>query len=96
MTTISADDVRHVARLSRLALDETQVDAMAAELDSIIDSIGKIAELDLADVRPTTHALDLTNTWMPDEPHQSITPEAALRNAPDPREDGFGVPRMQS
>ena len=96
MTQITIEDVRHVARLARLGLDEQQLETMAGELDAIIDSIGKISELDLADVPPTTHALEVVNVFGEDEPHESIPTEAALANAPDPEDGCFRVPRMQS
>jgi aspartyl-tRNA(Asn)/glutamyl-tRNA(Gln) amidotransferase subunit C len=92
----SIDDVRHVAKLARLGLDEQQLERMAGELDTIIDSIGKISELDLADVPPTTHALEVVNVFGDDEPHTSISTEQALANAPDPEDGCFRVPRMQS
>ena len=50
MTSITLDDVRHVAKLARLGLDDQQLERMTGELGMIIDSIGKISELDLADV----------------------------------------------
>jgi len=96
MTSLSIDDVRHVAKLARLGLDEDQLRSMAGELDTILDSIGKISELDLADVPPTTHALEVVNVLGDDEPHQSIPTEQALSNAPDPEDGCFRVPRMQS
>lgn len=95
-TNLSIDDVRHVAKLARLGLDESQLERMAGELDTIIDSIGKISELDLADVPPTTHALEVVNVFGDDEPHESLTTEQALSNAPDPEDGCFRVPRMQS
>jgi len=96
MTTISIDDVRHVAKLARLGLEEPELERMAGELDTIIDSIGKISELDLADVPPTTHALEVVNVFGDDVPHESLPTEAALANAPDPEDGCFRVPRMQS
>lgn len=96
MSNLSIDDVRHVARLARLGLAEEQLARMAGELDTIIDSIGKISELDLADVPPTTHALEVVNVLGDDEPHQSLGAERALSNAPDPEDGCFRVPRMQS
>ncbi len=96
MTSITIEDVRHVARLARLGLDEPQLERMAGELDTIIDSIGKISELDLEDVPPTTHALEVVNVFGDDVPHQSLTTEQALSNAPDPEDGCFRVPRMQS
>lgn len=96
MTSLSIEDVRHVARLARLGLDDSQLERMAGELDTIIDSIGKISELELADVPPTTHALEVVNVFGDDEPHVSISTEQALANAPDPEDGCFRVPRMQS
>ena len=96
MSGITIEDVRHVARLARLGLDEQQLVTMAGELDTIIDSIGKISELELADVPPTTHALEVVNVFGEDEPHESASTESALANAPDPEDGCFRVPRMQS
>jgi len=56
MSNLSIDDVRHVARLARLGMSDDQLVTMADELDTIIDSIGKISELELDDIMPTTHA----------------------------------------
>jgi aspartyl-tRNA(Asn)/glutamyl-tRNA(Gln) amidotransferase subunit C len=93
---ITIDDVRHVAKLAKLGLDEQQLDRMTGELGTIIDSIGKISELDLADVPPTTHALEVVNVLGDDVPHESLSTERALSNAPDPEDGCFRVPRMQS
>lgn len=94
--SITTDDARHVARLARLGLDDSQIERMAGELGAILESIGKISELDLAGVKPTTHALEIVNVLGADEPHDSLTPEQALANAPDPEDGYFRVPRMQS
>lgn len=94
--TISTDDVRHVARLSRLSVTDEQAATMADELGTILEHIGKIAELDLDDVPPTTHALDITNVLADDVAHTSLAREDALKNAPDHGDDGFRVPRMRS
>jgi aspartyl-tRNA(Asn)/glutamyl-tRNA(Gln) amidotransferase subunit C len=85
---ISRDEVLHVARLARLALSEEEVDRLAAQLNAILEAVGKVSELDLADVEPTAHPLDLVNVWADDEPHESLSVEDALANAPD-REAGF-------
>lgn len=96
MSRISIEDARHVARLARVGLDEQQLATMAGELSTIIDSIGKIGELDLSDVPPTTHALEVVNVFGEDEPHASLATEQALANAPDAEDGCFRVPRMQS
>ncbi|MCW2923132.1 MAG: aspartyl/glutamyl-tRNA(Asn/Gln) amidotransferase subunit, partial [Thermoleophilia bacterium] len=69
---------------------------MAGELGAIIDSIGKISELDLEGVPPTTHALEVVNVFGDDEPHESLATDRALASAPDAEDGCFRVPRMQS
>jgi aspartyl-tRNA(Asn)/glutamyl-tRNA(Gln) amidotransferase subunit C len=96
MSSIDLDTVQHVARLARLGMNDDQLANMASELDTIMESIGKISELDLADVPPTTHALEVVNITGEDIPHTSLTPDEALANAPDRAPDGFRVPQMQS
>ena len=85
---ISRDEVLHVARLARLALSDDEIDRLGAQLNAILEAVGKVSELDLADVEPTAHPLDLVNVWADDEPQESLPVEDALANAPD-REAGF-------
>jgi aspartyl-tRNA(Asn)/glutamyl-tRNA(Gln) amidotransferase subunit C len=85
---ISRDEVLHVARLARLALSDEEIDRLGAQLNAILEAVGKVSELDLADVEPTAHPLDLVNIWADDEPQESLPVEDALANAPD-REAGF-------
>ena len=84
----SRDEVLHVARLARLALSDEEIDRLGAQLNAILEAVGKVSELDLADVEPTAHPLDLVNVWAEDEPQESLPVEDALANAPD-REAGF-------
>ncbi|MGZ4173736.1 MAG: Asp-tRNA(Asn)/Glu-tRNA(Gln) amidotransferase subunit GatC [Solirubrobacteraceae bacterium] len=89
---LDRDQVLHVARLARLELTEPEVEKMASELSKVLDHIDKIRELDLADVPPTTHVLDVVNALRPDEPVPSLDRDVALASAPEPVEGGFGVP----
>ena len=91
---ISEEEVRHVANLARLGLTEDEVKKMSEQLDAILESIDQIGELDLKDVPPTTNALNLTNVFRPDEPHECLMPEEALSTAPDAVDDLFAVPRI--
>ena len=85
---ISRDEVLHVARLARLALTDEEVERLGAQLNAILEAVGKVAELDLEGVEPTAHPLDLVNVWAEDAPKESLPVEDALANAPD-REAGF-------
>jgi aspartyl-tRNA(Asn)/glutamyl-tRNA(Gln) amidotransferase subunit C len=89
---ISRDEVVHVARLARLALTEEELDRFAGQLDAILEAVGKVAELDLADVEPTLHPLALSNVLAEDEPRPSLSAEEALANAPDSEDGAFRVP----
>jgi aspartyl-tRNA(Asn)/glutamyl-tRNA(Gln) amidotransferase subunit C len=89
---LDRDQVLHVARLARLALDEEEVERMAAELSKVLDHIEKISELDLRDVPPTSHVVDVVNALRADEPVPSFPAEVVLAQAPEPVAGGFGVP----
>jgi aspartyl-tRNA(Asn)/glutamyl-tRNA(Gln) amidotransferase subunit C len=94
--TISREDVLHVAKLARLEIPEDQIEAVRAELGAILEAVGKVSELDLSDVEPTSHPLDLVNVWDEDEPRPSLAREQALTNAPDPLDGAFRVPAAGS
>ena len=91
---ITREEVLHVARLARLEIPEGEIDRLRGELEAILDAVGKVAELDLADVPPTSHPLDLVNVWADDEPRPSLSAEEALKNAPDAAEGAFRVPAV--
>jgi aspartyl-tRNA(Asn)/glutamyl-tRNA(Gln) amidotransferase subunit C len=89
---ISRDEVLHVARLARLALTEDEIERLTGELGAILDAVGVVAELDLGDVPPTSHPLDLVNVWDEDEPRASLPLDDVFANAPDRDGDHFRVP----
>lgn len=85
---ITRDEVLHVARLARLELTDEEAERFTEQLSAILEAVAKVSELDLSDVEPTAHPLDLVNVWGEDEPRQSLPVDEALANAPD-RQDGF-------
>jgi aspartyl-tRNA(Asn)/glutamyl-tRNA(Gln) amidotransferase subunit C len=85
---ITRDDVLHVAKLARLELREDEVARFQEQLSAILDAVSKVSELDLADVPPMSHPLDVVNVLAEDEPRPSLPLEDALANAPE-REGGF-------
>ncbi|MDW8339463.1 MAG: Asp-tRNA(Asn)/Glu-tRNA(Gln) amidotransferase subunit GatC [Thermoleophilia bacterium] len=89
---ISREDVLHVARLARLALHEEEIERLTRELAQIVAAVGVVSELDLADVPPTSHPLDLVNVLAEDEPRPSLPLEDVLANAPDAEGSLFRVP----
>ena len=89
---ITRDEVLHVAKLARLALSDDEVAKFQEQLSAILEAVGKVSELDLEGVPPTSHPLDLVNVLAEDEPAPSLPREEALANAPDPEDGFFGVP----
>ena len=92
MATIDREQVLHVARLARLRLTEEEVERMSSELSTILDHIEKIGELDLDEVEPTSHVVQVENVLRPDEPRPSWPRERMLAESPDTTSDGFRVP----
>ncbi len=91
---ITREDVLHVARLARLAIPDDEVEQVQGQLAAILEAVGKVGELDLEGVEPTSHPLDVVNAWAEDEPHASLPREEALANAPDPADGAFRVPAV--
>ena len=89
---ISRDEVLHVARLARLALTDDEIERLTGELGAILEAVGIVSELDLAEVDPTSHPLDLVNVWADDEPRPSLPLEDVLANAPEAEDGLFRVP----
>ena len=69
---------------------------MTTELQAVLGYVEHMNELDLDGVEPTARVVDLTNVLREDEPRGSLSPEAALANAPDAIDGGFGVPAAGS
>ena len=89
---LSRDEVLHVAQLARLALIDDEVERFREQLNAILDAVGTVAELDLSDVEPTSHPLDVVNVWAQDEPRPSLPVDEALANAPERDGNFFRVP----
>lgn len=85
-----------MAKLARLRLSDAELEKMAGELSGILQHVDRIGELDLDDVAPTSHVVELENVLRPDEPRPSWPREDVLRQAPDPAEGAFRVPSPQA
>jgi aspartyl-tRNA(Asn)/glutamyl-tRNA(Gln) amidotransferase subunit C len=90
--TISRDDVLHVADLARLALTEEEIQRLGDQLNAILEAVGKVSELDLSGVEPTSHPLELVNVFAEDDPQPSLSLDEALANAPEREKSFFRVP----
>lgn len=95
MPEITREQVAHLARLSRLALEDAELDALAAQLDVILGAVAQIAQVtDAADVPPTTHAVPVENVSRPDVVCPSLPREQVLAAAPAAEDGRFRVPRI--
>ena len=93
-THITEDDVRHVARLSRLKLDDDKVRQFASQLERVLEHVSKINELDVENVEPMAHAMDFHNVLRDDQPKPGLSVDEALTNAPDKAPPFFKVPKV--
>ena len=94
MAAISREEVAHLARLSRLAVTEQELDQFAGQLDVILQSVARIGDVAADDIPPTSHSVPLTNIYRDDVVTPCLTQEEALSGAPDSAEGRFRVPRI--
>src|SRR5436305_721699 len=93
-TSISRDDVAHLARLARVAMTDAELDHLAGQLDVILSAVARVQEVAADDVPPTSHALVLANVYRPDVAVPALGAEGALTAAPAAEESRFRVPRI--
>ena len=91
---ITKDEVLYVADLARLDLDEASIDRFAGQIDTILDYVDKLNEVDTEGIRPTSHAISLTNAFREDEPEEHLDRGQALANAPEKEDGSFIVPKV--
>jgi aspartyl-tRNA(Asn)/glutamyl-tRNA(Gln) amidotransferase subunit C len=91
---ITRQDVEHVARLSRLALSDDELERMREQLSGILAYIDTLRALDTAGVEPTSHAVPLVNVMRDDVPAACLEQDQALAGAPDRSGALFRVPRI--
>ena len=91
---ITKDEVLYVADLARLDLDSEMIDKFAGQIGTILDYVDKLNEVDTEGVRPTSHAISLTNAFREDEQIDHLEREIALANAPQKEDGSFVVPKI--
>ena len=92
--SLSADEVRKVADLARLEISDAELETMARQLNAIVDYINQLQQINTDGVEPLAHALSIHNVFRPDEPSPSLSVDEALANAPDRRQNFYGVPAV--
>ena len=94
MAAISREEVAHLARLSRLAVTEQELDQFAGQLDVILQSVARVGEVAADDIPPTSHSVPLTNVLREDVVVPGLGQTEALSGAPDAEQGRFRVPRI--
>jgi len=87
-------DIKYVAHLARLRLTAEEEVKLGAQLGQILGYVEKLKELDVTGVEPTAHAVPMVNVTRADEIRPSLPRAAALRNAPQPANGLFIVPKI--
>jgi len=93
-SSLSREDVAHLAQLSRLAVTDEELDLFAGQLGVVLGAVARVQDAPTEDVAPTTHAVPLTNVYRPDVVVPSLTREQVLAGAPAAEDDRFRVPRI--
>ena len=91
---ITKDEVLYVADLARLELDDTAIEKYADQIDTILEYVDQLKAIDTEGVRPTSHAIFLTNAFREDEEQTHLDRDKALANAPEKEEGNFVVPKI--
>ena len=95
MIDITTGDVQHLAQLSSLQLDETEIEALRVDLGNILGYIEQLSELDTSGVDPTYQVTDLSNVWRSDEVDDyGVSKEALLALAPASEQNQIKVPKV--
>lgn len=92
--SITLDEVRHVAKLARLELDESEMLSLQGELNALLGHFADIQAIDTTGIEPTSHAVTLQNVWARDEAVQGLGRDAALRNSALTKAGLFVVPQI--
>ncbi|PAW67455.1 MAG: aspartyl/glutamyl-tRNA(Asn/Gln) amidotransferase subunit C [Verrucomicrobiia bacterium Tous-C5FEB] len=87
-------DVRHVANLARLELNDDEVAVFQPQLEAIIERAHSLMQLNVANIEPTAHPSPVFGRMRNDEPHESLPPAAVLQNAPDQAQGQIRVPKV--
>ncbi|MFO0959950.1 MAG: Asp-tRNA(Asn)/Glu-tRNA(Gln) amidotransferase subunit GatC [Isosphaeraceae bacterium] len=92
--SLSKEDVARVAVLARLRLGDEELDRFTGQLNSIVDFVAQLGELDTSDVEPLAHGIEVRNVFREDKLGPSLPREAALANAPKRDSECFLVPAV--
>ena len=89
------EDILHLAKLSKLSLEESEIEPLRQDLDNIVNYISQLDELDTEGIVPTYQVFEMKNVWRDDEIlSQDASREELLALAPERRQDMISVPKV--
>lgn len=91
---ITKDDVRYIAALARIHLEDQDLDHFTKDLENILHHIDVLKKLDVNGVEPTSHVLHLKNVYREDVPHEPLPQKEALQTAIVKEKGSFKVPQV--
>lgn len=91
---LTRNDVAHLAHLARLELTDTELDMYVGQLSLILDSVAAVSSVANQDIKPTTHAVPLSNVYRDDVIRPGLTHEEAMDQAPAVQDGRFRVPQI--
>lgn len=92
--SVSADQVRHIANLARIATSDDEIERFVPELNNILDWVEQLGEVNTEGVEPLTAVIDNQLRLREDEVTDGNCRDEILANAPDPEHGFFAVPKV--
>ena len=94
MSTITKEQVNHIAHLSRLEIQEDEVDGYIEKLEKVVDLFNELNSVDTENIQPTYHVLDLVNVFREDVAQEGMNREEVLKNSKETEAGQFKVPTI--
>ena len=91
---ITREQILHVAHLARLELDEASIETFAGQIGTVLEYVDQLQGVDTQGVKPTSHAISLTNAFREDQERAHLPTDKALANAPEKEDGSFVVPKV--
>ena len=91
---IKSDELKYVANLARIKIDDDQLVLFSGQLNKILEYIDKLRQLDTKKIEPMSHVLDISNVYRKDTIKDSFKNQDTLKNAPESKKGFFKVPKV--
>ena len=92
--SVTNEQVRHIAKLARIAMSDDEIERLAPELNNILDWVEQLAEVNTEGVEPLTAVIDLKLRLRDDVVNDGNVRDDILKNAPDAQHGFFAVPKV--